>query len=262
MILDILFVKKLTITKTLTADTAKARLRTAMLGSLLVANLIVTAAAFLQASVGVGFAMIAVPLLLLLEPQLVPVPILTAMTVLAAAMLLRERSAFDRDGALALIPGLMAGIILATVILPLLPVTMDVVFGALIIAAVIWSVWGPVIDMNRKTFFLAGTVAGAMGTVSGMHGPALAIAYQRYSPAQARATIAGIFVIASTLSVAALLVIGASGGGDLVAGIWLLPGTLIGFSATFIIPRPTPKLARFAMLAVAFVSALALLTYR
>ena len=103
MILDILFVKKLTITKTLTADTAKARLRTAMLGSLLVANLIVTAAAFLQASVGVGFAMIAVPLLLLLEPQLVPVPILTAMTVLAAAMLLRERSAFDRDGELTLI---------------------------------------------------------------------------------------------------------------------------------------------------------------
>ncbi|MDG2405395.1 MAG: hypothetical protein P8M25_10705 [Paracoccaceae bacterium] len=66
--------------------------------------------------------------------------------------------------------------------------------------------------------------------------------------------------MASTLSVAALLVIGASGGGDLIAGTWLLPGTLIGFGATFIIPRPAPKLARIAILTIAFVSALALLT--
>jgi uncharacterized membrane protein YfcA len=233
-----------------------------MLGSLLLANLIVAAAAFFQASVGVRFAILAALLLHLLKPQLVPVPILTAMTVLAAAMLLRERSAFDRDGELALIPCLLVVVILATVILPLLPVTMDVVFGALIIAAVIWSVWGPVIDMNRKTLSIAGTVAGAMEIVSGMYGPALAIAYQRYSPAQASATIAGIFVKTSTLSVAVLLVIGASDGDDLIAGIWLPPGTLIRFGATFIIPRPTPKLAGIAMLAVAFVSTLALLTYR
>ena len=74
-----------------------------MLGSLLLANLIVAAAAFLQASVGVRFAMLAVLLLHLLKPQLVQVPILTALTILAAAMLLRERSAFARDGELTLI---------------------------------------------------------------------------------------------------------------------------------------------------------------
>ena len=140
---------------------------------------------------------------------------------------------------------------------------MDVVFGSLIIAAVIWSVWGSVNDMSRKTLSIAGTVAGAMEIISGMYCPALVRAYQRYSPAQARTTIAGIFVKASTLSVAVLLVIGASDGDDLIAEIWLLPGTLIGFGATFIIPRPrpTPKLAGIRMLAVAFVSALALLPY-
>ena len=117
--------------------------------------------------------------------------------------------------------------------------------------------------MSRKTLSIAGTVAGAMEIISGMYCPALVRAYQRYSPAQARTTIAGIFVKASTLSVAVLLVIGASDGDDLIAEIWLLPGTLIGFGATFIIPRPrpTPKLAGIRMLAVAFVSALALLPY-
>lgn len=75
-----------------------------VLGGMIVANLIVAVAAFLQASVGVGFAMIAVPLLLILDPELVPVPVLSAMTVLAAAMLIRERDAFDRKGVMALLP--------------------------------------------------------------------------------------------------------------------------------------------------------------
>jgi uncharacterized membrane protein YfcA len=230
-----------------------------ILASIFVANLVVAIAAFLQASVGVGFAMIAVPLLLLLDPQLVPVPVLTAMTVLAAAMLVRERSEFDREGTLALMPGLVAGVAAAILFSPMLPATMDAVFGALIIAAVLWSVWGPVISVTRRTLFVAGTVAGAMGTISGLHGPALALAYQHYAPAQARATIAGIFVIASILSIAALLLTGASGGGDLIAGLGLLPGTLLGFAATFVLPRPAPQLARSAMLTVASVSALALL---
>ena len=152
------------------------------LASLFAVNLVVTIAAFLQASVGVGFAMIAVPLLLLLDPDLVPVPVLMAMAVLAATMLARERHAFDHKGALALIPGLVAGVIVAVVLLPLLPKTIDVVFGVLIIAAVVWSIWGPALFMTRKSQFIAGTIAGAMGTISGLHGPALAIAYQRYPP--------------------------------------------------------------------------------
>lgn len=229
------------------------------LASLFAVNLVVTIAAFLQASVGVGFAMIAVPLLLLLDPDLVPVPVLMAMAVLAATMLARERHAFDHKGALALIPGLVAGVIVAVVLLPLLPKTIDVVFGVLIIAAVVWSIWGPALFMTRKSLFIAGTIAGAMGTISGLHGPALAIAYQRYPPPQARATIAGVFVMASTLSILALLFAGGSGGADLIAGLWLVPGTMIGFGATFIIPRPAPKLARNAMLSVALTSALVLL---
>lgn len=104
-----------------------------VLASLVAANLVVAVAAFLQASVGVGFAMISVPLLLLLDPELVPVPVLTAMAVLSATMLARERYAFDHKGALALIPGLVAGVIVAIVLLPLLPETIDLVFGVLII---------------------------------------------------------------------------------------------------------------------------------
>ena len=227
--------------------------------SLVAANLVVAVAAFVQASVGVGFAMIAVPVLLILAPDLVPVPVLLAMAVLAAFMLIREREAFDRKGATVLFPGLCAGVVLAMLVLPLLPAKMDAVFGVLIIVAVVWSVWGPVVHMNRNSLFVAGTVAGAMGTVSGLHGPALAIAYQRYSPAQARATIAGVFVMASMLSILALLLTAVSDRDDLIAGLGLLPGTMIGFGATFILSRPAPKLARNAMLTVAFLSGLALL---
>lgn len=226
---------------------------------LIIANLVVAVAAFLQASVGVGFAMIAVPLLLLMDPALVPVPVLTAMILLSTVMLVRERSAFDRHGTLALMPGLMAGVIVAVVFLPLLPANMDAVFGMIVIAAVAWSVFGPVITITRPVLFIAGTVAGAMGTVSGLHGPALALAYQNYPPGKARATIAGIFVIASVLSIAALLLTGEADSRALITGIWLIPGTLLGFAATFILPRPAPRLARNAMLTVAFISALALL---
>lgn len=230
-----------------------------ILDSVFLANLVLAVAAFLQASVGVGFAMIAVPLLLLLDPELVPVPMLTAMCVLAGAMLVRERSAFDREGIRALLPGLVTGVIAAILFLPFLPARMDAVFGALVIVAVVWSVWGPVISLTRRTLFIAGTIAGAMGTISGLHGPALVLVYQHYTPAKARATIAGIFVIASILSITALLITGASGGKDLIAGLALLPGTLFGFAATFVLPRPAPEPTRIAMLCVAFVSALALI---
>jgi uncharacterized membrane protein YfcA len=226
--------------------------------TVLLASVVVAIAAFVQASVGVGFAMIAVPLLLLLDPSLVPVPMLSAMLVLSTIMLLHERHHVDRASLGVLLPGLAVGTLIGATLAPFLPVNSAFVFGGLILAAVAWSVFGPPIVMTPANSRVAGVVAGAMGTVSGLHGPALAIAYQRHAPERARAIIAGVFVLAAALSVVALLVSGVADGGDLTRGAVLVPGTMAGFVTATLVPSPPPGVMRAGMLSVATASALLL----
>lgn len=229
------------------------------LGSLVIANLVAFAAAFVQANVGVGFAMIAVPVLLVVDPSLAPVPVLFAMVVLSLAMLVRERGALDRSDLRTLAPGLFIGTVLAAAAMPYLPHNTDAILGVLILGAVVWSLLGVPPRSGRAATLLAGAAAGAMGTASGVHGPALALAYRHHPPAQARATIAAVFVLASSIAIVARVWTGTTQLFDLVIGTALLPGTLGGLAATFMLPRPSAALARRAMLGIAAVSAVVLI---
>ena len=63
--------------------------------TMIAANAIVFTASALQASVGIGFALLDVLLLVLLDPQFVPGPMLLAGSFLALACTYRERHAVD-----------------------------------------------------------------------------------------------------------------------------------------------------------------------
>jgi uncharacterized protein len=63
--------------------------------TMIMANVIIAIASALQASVGIGLALLAVPLLALVDPRLVPGPLLLAGSVLAFASAYREWHAVD-----------------------------------------------------------------------------------------------------------------------------------------------------------------------
>src|SRR5688572_3645039 len=63
--------------------------------AMIAANAIMAIASALQASIGIGLALLAVPLLALIDPNLVPGPMLLAGALLAITSAYRERHAVD-----------------------------------------------------------------------------------------------------------------------------------------------------------------------
>ena len=109
-----------------------------MTPTLLLAACIVAVASCLQGSVGIGLGMVAAPLLLLIEPGLVPAPLLMSNFLLAVMMALRERRAMNGQAVLyavtGRVPGTLVGGLLVTV---LAAATLDIVLGSLLLSCVV-----------------------------------------------------------------------------------------------------------------------------
>lgn len=227
---------------------------------LALANAVVALAALVQAVSGIGFAMIAVPLLALIDLSYVPGPSLFAMMGLSAVMAIRERQELDQRGFLALLPGLAVGTVVGALALGMLPESwMGLLFGSMVLIALTVGQIGIVPRQSRPVFAASGMVAGLMGTMSGIHGPALAVLYQDASPRAARATIALIFVIASGLSLLSLHIQQLFSQADVLEGLALWPGVLSGYLlATGVGHHISDTAARYTMLGLAALSALLL----
>src|SRR5450759_4815008 len=84
--------------------------------------LIITGASALQGTVGYGLNIIAAPLLMLLDPDLVPGPVIVAALLLTILMILRNRDGVDLKSVRWMAFGMLPGTILASLMLPYIPV--------------------------------------------------------------------------------------------------------------------------------------------
>lgn len=227
----------------------------------MVANLIVLAATAVQASVGLGFALIAIPLLALVDLAFVPGPSVFVSLFLALFMTSAGRSAIVREELLPVAGGVAAGAALGAVLLSLLDLeNMAPVFGAVILAAVAISLTGLHLRFTLPNLIGAGAVAGLMGVLSGIHGPPLALLYQRSEPEKARAMIASIFIVAYVTTIAALASAGYFGIAQVLLGLSLMPGFFLGyFLARRFLVLQNPAAFRRGVLVIAGASAVALM---
>jgi len=216
----------------------------------------------LQASVGFGIALFVVPLLVLLNPVFVPGPMLFASLFLAAIMAFRGWSAIDLKKLGLAGVGLFVGT--AAGALALMIVAADKwpkLFAVFILAAVALSASGIHIPVTRRNLVAAGIISGVMGTISGIHGPPMALLYQRETGNIVRPTLAIFFVMAYAIALIALGTIGLFGKKELLLGLTLAPGVIAGY----IVARFSTKLLdrgywlRLAILTVASLSAIALI---
>jgi uncharacterized protein len=222
---------------------------------------IIAAASALQAATGMGMALFAAPLLALVDPALVPGPMLCSVVALSIAVAWRERVAIDLRVLGHSLLGLLIGCGVGAIILLLLHgAHLAPVFAMLILAMVLLSSLGLEVRTSSAALLIGGTASGIVGTMFGVHGPPIALVLQHEPPDRLRATLCAFFAVGCTVSLFALAGIGAFDTVRFGVGLALLPGVVIGFALAPLLARRIDRgRARIAVLTISALSALALL---
>lgn len=217
--------------------------------------------AAVQGTIGMGIALVSVPVLALVDPALVPVPQMVLALVLNGAMLWRDRGAVDTSSLGWVIAGRLPGAVLgAWLVAALSARLLAVAVAATILAAVGILASGVTVARNPSTGFLAGIGSGVANHVAGMGGPALVLIYHRAAGPTLRSTLALVFLVGNVINLAARAVAHQIVPADLTLAALLLPPMLLGlWSSRLIIPRVEGRILRAAILWVSGLAAAGLL---
>ncbi|KPK82341.1 MAG: hypothetical protein AMS25_02625 [Gemmatimonas sp. SM23_52] len=225
---------------------------------LVAASAAAAAGAVVQGSVGFGLSLVAVPVLLLIDPRLVPGPVLCVAIVLTLLIARRERRSIDLFGVTWGLAGRLPGTALGAAALVVMPRDrMSLAFGVLVLLAVAMSASKLRIRPTPLTLVSAGMLSGIMATTAAIGGPPIALVLQHSPGAQLRGTLSGFFLVGASVSLLALVAVDRFGREELLLSAALLPGILLGY---MISGRTAPWLdrgyTRVAVLAVATVAAI------
>lgn len=197
--------------------------------AMMLAVLAVTAGAMLQSAVGFGFALVAAPVLLFIDPRLVPVPItLAALAMTAGNFLLNHRHA-DWRGLVWLGVGNLPGYLLGSLALTLLPVSwMALLFGALTLTMVGLSISHLHFAARPAWQLPMGALSGFSGVTTAMNGPPVALVYQHAPGPLVRGTLSVYFFLSNLVLIGLFASLGKLDARALAAGALLLPWVLVG----------------------------------
>lgn len=226
------------------------------------ASLSVTLAALLQGTLGFGFALVLVPALALIEPRLVPVPVIVLSLMLTSGSALRERHAVDwrRIGWVLVgqLPGTLAGLALIKVVDQ---TALELVIAIVILIAVaLMTLRGHGPPRTPATSILGGVVSACMHMIAAISGPPLVLLFHGDRGPTLRASLAAVFFIGglSTLTMRALA--GEVGGANLLISLSLAPALYLGFwGSRFLIGHADGARLRTAVLVFAGLGGLILL---
>ncbi|MBT1444143.1 TSUP family transporter [Shewanella sp. JM162201] len=227
------------------------------------ALLIIFTGALIQSLIGFGLAVVASPLLYLVEPDLVPVPVILMGFSIALLTLLRERSALEFGGLqYALLGRIPGGILGATLLLYAPKPVLGLAIAAIVFVAVALSLCRISAPVNRLTLFIAGTVSGVFGTIAAIGGPPMAILLAGKDPNKFRAALSAFFIFSSMIALGILAVSGLVTSRHLLWAVLLLPAVVAGYlAAGLLLGRVDKQKTRVATLVLCSLSAL-LLTLR
>jgi len=228
---------------------------------LAIALVVTLAGAIVQGTIGVGFGILSVPILSLLNPVLAPVPQLLLAVPLAFSMTWRERSHIDTKGVTWLLAGRIPGAFLGLWVLSLAAQrSIDIGIAASVIVAVLILGTGITMRRNPVTEFGTGIIAGIMGMVASMGGPPAALLFKDGQGPMVRASLALFFSGGLVVTVAFRAGAGRITGDDLFLAALLLPGLITGYVLSSRIKhRFDGPAIRPAILSVSFLAAAGLL---
>jgi len=177
-----------------------------MIYSLLIALAGVFAASVLRGFTGFGFGLAGVPLLSLALPPSQAVPLIVVLQVMIGALGFREASrGCDWPAVRLLLPGLVVGIPIGTMILAALPPNpVRLVIGGIILASVVLIQRGVRLPPNPSRMLSAavGLVSGIISGLASMGGPPVVVYLMAigHSTARLRATTIVYFMLSCCVS--------------------------------------------------------------
>jgi uncharacterized membrane protein YfcA len=230
---------------------------------LLLVSVAVLVAAFVQGATGVGFALIAAPVIGIVRPDLLPVCVLVLMLPLNFYVMWRERGAVDRVGAGWISGGRVLGTAGGLWVLAALSASQLSLFvGASTIAAAVVTLMMPAFSPGRSAFVAAGLVTGITETATGIGGPPLALVYQHQPAPTMRSTIALCFLVGELVSLVTLTATGRIDASQFTAAAELLPALVVGAVLSRVVHRHiNGRILRIFVQVFAIVSGLALLVH-
>lgn len=219
-------------------------------------GVVVLLAAFAQGSTGMGFALIAAPVIGLVDAALLPVVLLVQMLPLNAYVAWRERHALDLRG----ISWVSAGRVVGTfgglwVLLMVTERAFSLLVGISTVVAVLVTLLAPAFRPGGPAFVSAGLVTGVTETATGIGGPPLALVFQHHGAAALRASVAVCFLVGEIVSLTVLGVSGSIGRDQVMTALLLVPAVLVGAVASRVThQRLDGPLMRRVVLAIALAS--------
>lgn len=191
---------------------------------------IVFAAAIVQMSSGMGFGMLASPLIALVKPEIVPVSVMLVGLVVALSGTWRERANISMVELRLGIGGRVVGSLLALLLL-LRVTSLDgffIIFGIVMLVAVCMTASGLRLEFNNRNLLGLSVVSGLMGTITAVGAPPMAIIYHDRAPGIVRPTLNAFFAAGCILGLASLGMSGWVQASDFVFAAFLLPAMLAG----------------------------------
>lgn len=219
--------------------------------------------AFVQVSIGLGLGLLAVPVIGIFAPELMPQGIVLTALPLVAAMIWKERSAVELSGLSWLLLGRVLGIVPALVVLSLISArVLQGVLGVMTLLAVlaVMQIRGG-LRITPASQTGVGFLSGFAGTATGIGGPPVALLYAGEQPAPLRMALSVVGLLGSLLGVVGYAIGGRLHWVDFAfAALCLIPVT-VGFAAGVRLRGRIPVATlRVAVLAVVTLTALVLLS--
>lgn len=217
--------------------------------------------AFVQRATGFGLAVVGAPLLLMLEPRLVPV-VLVLFGFTVSLMMVRHYWHEVRLDAIGMaLVGRLPGNALGIWLLLAAPmVVLEKLIAFIVLFAVLVTLCRFQLPVNRITLFGAGILSGIFGTVAAIGGPPIVLLMHGLPTDRVRGNLAAFFILTSMLTFITLAIAGQIQLWHFQVALTLLPAVLIGNAlADTVAHRLDRRLLQGASLALCTLAALGLL---
>ncbi|SCF01604.1 hypothetical protein GA0074695_2883 [Micromonospora viridifaciens] len=217
--------------------------------------------AIIQGTTGFGLGLFAAPVMVVVEPGLLPAALILVSIPLPLLMALREPVAARSAGLgwafIGRITGTAVGVAAVAWFSP--RVLALVVAGAVLLAVGLSvTSWRP--SVTPRSLLVAGFLSGAAGTATAVGGPPMALLFQRSTGAEVRSTLGWFFFFGTSLSLVGLLLAGQVTTMHVRAAAWMALPMVAGFAVSGRLRSIIDNgRTRLALLSLATISALALL---
>ena len=182
-----------------------------------------------QGVLGFGFAVIASPIIVQINPNLVPQLLALLGLPIALRVFFREKEGVDLSKVKPLIVGrLVGGPIGLLLLLNLSEKYLSIAVGVIVLVAGLGSFFGWVINRSNLNSFLAGTFSGIFGMVAAVGGPPIALLYRNTKSEQFRPSLNSVFSIGILITLSLLLLSGNLFMDHLLLFVLFLPFVLVG----------------------------------